>query len=166
MRNPVPKIHVLVLCKGNICRSPLLEGLLQHRADISKISGSFHFDSAGTSSFHRGEPPDPRSTEVAARAAISISHQRSRPLSIEDLRRFDFIVAMDRANRRFVTELGAFPDERLLLARHFDPDASEHDVPDPWYGGPDGFEEVFAMLERATKPLLDHFTVAGPRVHP
>lgn len=163
---PVRKIHVLVLCKGNICRSPLLEGLLHHRADISKISGFFHFDSAGTSGFHRGEPPDPRSTEVASRAAIPISHQRSRPLSIEDLRRFDFIVAMDRANRRFVTELGAFPDERLLLARHFDADASEHDVPDPWYGGPGSFEEVFSMLDRATAPLLEHFTALGPRPRP
>lgn len=163
MPHPVPKIHVLILCKGNICRSPLLEGLLQYRADALILSDSFHFDSAGTSAFHRGEPPDPRSTEVAARAAISISHQRSRPLSIEDLRRFDFIVAMDRANRRFVTELGAFPDERLLLARHFDPDASEHDVPDPWYGGPGSFEEVFSMLDRATAPLLEHFTALGPR---
>jgi len=166
MRHPVPKIHVLVLCKGNICRSPLLEGLLQHRAGISNLTANYHFDSAGTSAFHRGEPPDPRSIEVAARANIYISHQRSRPLSIEDLRRFDFIVAMDRANRRFVTELGAFPDERLLLARHFDPEASEHDVPDPWYGGPGGFEEVFAMLDRATVPLLDHFATLGARSRP
>ncbi|NBS98533.1 MAG: low molecular weight phosphotyrosine protein phosphatase, partial [Betaproteobacteria bacterium] len=145
MQRPVQKIHALVLCKGNICRSPLLEGLLQHRAAISNRSLSYHFDSAGTSAFHRGEPPDPRSIEVAARAGLSIGHQRSRPLSTDDLQRFDFIVAMDRANRRFVTELGAFPEERLLLARHFDPDASEHDVPDPWYGGPGGFDEVFAM---------------------
>lgn len=70
---------------------------------------------------------------------------------------------MDRANRRFVTELGAFPDERLLLARHFDPDSLEHDVPDPWYGGPDGFVEVFRMLDRATLPLLDHFARHGQR---
>ena len=166
MRHPVPKIHVLVLCKGNICRSPLLEGLLQHRAAISNLSLSYHFDSAGTSAFHREEPPDPRSIEVAARAKISISHQRSRPLSIEDLRQFDFIVAMDRANRRFVAELGAFPDERLLLARHFDPTSSEHDVPDPWYGGPGGFDEVFAMLDRATAPLLDHFATLGARPRP
>lgn len=73
---------------------------------------------------------------------------------------------MDRANRRFVTELGAFPEERLLLARHFDPDANEHDVPDPWYGGPGGFEEVFAMLDRATDPLIAHFAAQGPRTRP
>jgi protein-tyrosine phosphatase len=166
MERPVQKIHALVLCKGNICRSPLLEGLLQHHATISNLSLSYHFDSAGTSAFHRGEPPDPRSIEVATRAGLSIGHQRSRPLTVEDLRQFDFIIAMDRSNRRFVTELGAFPEERLLLARHFDPEASEHDVPDPWYGGPGGFDEVFAMLERATLPLLDHFATLGPRTLP
>ena len=166
MRHPVPKIHVLVLCKGNICRSPLLEGLLQHHASISNLSLSYHFDSAGTSAFHRGEPPDSRSIEVAAGAGLSIGDQRSRPITLDDLRQFDFIVAMDRANRRFVTELGSFPDERLLLARHFDPTSSEHDVPDPWYGGPGGFDEVFAMLDRATAPLLDHFATLGARPRP
>ena len=100
MRHPVPKIHVLVLCKGNICRSPLLEGLLQHHASISNWSLSYHFDSAGTSAFHRGEPPDPRSIEVAAGAGLSIGDQRSRPITLDDLHQFDFIVAMDRANRR------------------------------------------------------------------
>ena len=166
MEHPVQKIHALILCKGNICRSPLLQGLLQDRAAISNLSLSYHFDSAGTSAFHRAEPPDPRSIEVAARAGLSIGDQRSRPITLEDLRQCDFIVAMDRANRRFVTELGAYPEERLLLARHFDPTSSEHDVPDPWYGGPSGFDEVFAMLDRATIPLLEHFATLGPRPRP
>ncbi len=166
MQRTDPMIHALVLCKGNICRSPILEGLLQNRADASRGPLRFCFDSAGTSSFHSGEPPDLRSIEVAERFDISISHQRSRPLSIADLERFDFIVAMDRSNRRFVTELGPFPDDRLLLARHFDPDSLEQDVPDPWYGGPGGFVEVFHMLDRATLPLLKHFTEKGPRTRP
>lgn len=100
---------------------------------------------------------------MAARHGISISHQRSRPLTKRDLEQFDFIVAMDRSNRSFVTSLGDYPEDRLLLARHFDPDSIEHDVPDPWYGGPEGFLEVYRMLERATGPLLRHFEEVGPR---
>ena len=160
---PPRPIRVLFLCLGNICRSPLAEGLFRAHVAAEPRLALCEIDSAGISAAHRGEPPDPRSIAVAKAHGLDICAQRSRPLEPGDLERFDFIVAMDRRNRRDAAALGPFPEERLLLMRHFDPESAEHDVPDPWYEGPGGFDEVYAMLHRAMAPLAEHILGVGPR---
>jgi protein-tyrosine phosphatase len=100
---------------------------------------------------------------VARRHGVDISQQRSRPLTTRDLEVFDFIVAMDRRNALRVEAMGGFPPQRLLLARRFDPESFEHDVPDPWAGDARGFDEVFGMLARATDPLIEHMVRLGRR---
>lgn len=155
-------IRVLFLCLGNICRSPLAEGVFRARVEERGLAARFEIDSAGTSSYHAGEPPDRGSVEVARANGIDISAQRSRPLLPEDLARFDFVVAMDHRNLARVRD--ALPTERAFLAREFDPEATgSFDVPDPWGGARGGFEEVFGILDRCVDGMLAHILHHGPR---
>lgn len=149
IKDTYPKA-ILVLCLGNICRSPIAEGLL--RAHLKREGLQIEVDSAGTSSFHQGEAPDPRSIEVMKRHGHDIRTQRSRPLCIEDFERFDLILAMDRRNLRDARALAptekAGAQVQLLL--------DEEDVPDPYYGGVDGFEKVYQMIDQAIRQWIDH----------
>ena len=140
-----------MVCLGNICRSPLAEGILS-----SKISGSeIIVDSAGTAGYHIGNPPDPRSIEVAASHGIDISRQRCRRFTPSDFDEFDYIFAMDRENLRDLKDKARGPGDLEKLALLLEAAGiPESEVPDPYYGGPGGFLEVYRLIDRATDRLL------------
>jgi protein-tyrosine phosphatase len=150
-------IRVLFVCLGNICRSPLAEAVFRHLVDERGWADRFEIDSAGTSGWHRGSPPDARSTETARRRGITLAG-RSRKVTAADLRSFDYVIAMDAENRAALGELhahsGGTAEVRLL--REFERDADSLDVPDPYYGGPRGFDDVHDIVERGCAGLLAH----------
>ncbi len=136
---------VLMVCLGNICRSPLAEGILKSKVFSMKAV----VDSAGTGAYHIGDLPDRRSISIAKENGIDITNQRARKFSINDFDNFDFIFVMDNSNYRDVVELARNEEDilkvRLILNEVF-PDENL-DVPDPYYGGDFGFENVFNMLD-------------------
>jgi protein-tyrosine phosphatase len=141
---------------GNICRSPTAEGVFrkvwQERAPDLKLV----LDSAGTHAYHLGEPPDPRAQRAALRRGVDLSTRRARRISVEDFERFDLILAMDELNLVALQELCP-PErhERVRLFLEFAPAAGRRDVPDPYYGGSNGFEYVLDLVEEASIGLLD-----------
>lgn len=147
-------ISVLFVCLGNICRSPLAEGVFRHLARQAGLEDQFVIDSAGTGSWHVGEPPDGRSVGVAAANGVAVDG-RARQVRRDDVARFDVIVAMDRDNLR---ELRRLTDGRghshIHLLREFDPEGTGDEVPDPYFGGEDGFETVYRMVHRSCAALL------------
>ncbi len=151
-----PPVRVLFVCLGNICRSPLAEGVFRHLARGRGVADRFTVDSAGTSGYHRGAPPDRRSAEVARGRGVEVTG-KSRPLLPADLRAFDYVIAMDSENLSEIEALAsvAGASARIHRLREWDP-RGEGDVPDPYYGGPRGFEEVHDMVERSCAALLEH----------
>lgn len=150
---------VLFVCLGNICRSPLAEGLFIHLARERGVLDRFRVDSAGTGAWHVGKSADPRSIAVARAHGVHLPSIARQVDPARDFERFDLVLAMDRSNRTDLLDLGA-PRDRVRLMRSFDPTltgAPEHDldVPDPYYGHRDGFQRVYDMLLRATTGLLD-----------
>lgn len=147
---------MLFVCLGNICRSPLAEGVFLHLAAEAGLAHRFHVDSAGTGAWHVGERPDRRSVEVAAAHGVALPGT-ARQVTLEDLHRFDVVVAMDRDNRSALERMAAAGGgtARLHLLRDFDPDADCDEVPDPYYGGTGGFEEVYRMVHAACSGLLE-----------
>jgi protein-tyrosine phosphatase len=153
-----PVVRVLFVCLGNICRSPLAEGVFRHLVEEAELAQQFEIDSAGTSGYHTGDPPDPRTTEVAARRGVTLAGE-SRQITRSDVERYDYLIVMDAHNESEVRRLAASVDPGIEVRRllSFDPEAGgDLDVPDPYYGGPDGFERVHDMVERACRGLLDH----------
>jgi protein-tyrosine phosphatase len=151
------RVGVVFVCLGNICRSPLAEGVFRNQVQQRGLQHRFEIDSAGTSSYHEGDPPDARSAAVARRRGIELTG-RSRPLRRTDLDHFDFVIVMDRENHAAVARLsaGRTLKGRLHMLREFDPEAvGDLDVPDPYYGGASGFERVHDMVERACATLLN-----------
>jgi protein-tyrosine phosphatase len=150
-------IRVLFVCLGNICRSPLAEAVFRHQVAERGWSDRFDIDSAGTSGWHRGAPPDARSTETARRRGIELAG-RSRKVIASDLRGFDYVIAMDAENRAALDELAAHSGgtAEVRQLREFEPGAASLDVPDPYYGGPRGFEDVHDIVERGCAGLLAH----------
>lgn len=151
------RIGVLFVCLGNICRSPLAEGVFRHIVSRAGLQDRFLIDSAGTSGYHDGEGPDPRTCAVAAGRGIILDHA-SRRLRPGDLERFDYVLAMDSDN---LERIQALADGRagphIALLRAFDPEApAGAEVPDPYFGGPGGFDDVQDMVERACAGLLAH----------
>lgn len=154
-------ISVLFVCLGNICRSPLAEAVFRQTVTEAGLADRFHIDSAGTSGYHDGEPPDARTREVAARRGVNVSG-RSRRITGADVHGFDYLVAMDADNLAEVRALvdrtgvdGDGPDVHLL--REFDPEAGDDlEVPDPYFGGPSGFDNVHDLVERSARGLLRH----------
>lgn len=135
-----------MVCLGNICRSPLAEGILR-----SKLPNTFIIDSAGTGGWHAGEQPDKRSILTAKNKGIDISHQRARKFQTSDFDNFDFIYVMDNQNYSDVIDLAKNESQKnkvqLILDEIFP--GERVDVPDPYYGGQDGFESVYEMLNQA-----------------
>jgi len=150
-------IRVLFVCLGNICRSPLAEAVFRHQVNERGWAGRFDVDSAGTSGWHRGSPPDPRSTETARRRGITLAGG-SRKVTATDLRTFDYVIAMDAENRAALDELRAHSGgtAQVRQLREFEREADSLDVPDPYYGGPRGFEDVHDIVERGCAGLLAH----------
>ena len=156
-------ISILFVCLGNICRSPLAEGVMRHLIRERGLEGRVRIDSAGTGAWHAGEAPDPRSTEVARRNGVALEG-RARQLRPRDLKEFDWVVAMDRDNLRGIQSMkeSAGGAAEVCLLREFDPDPGDREVPDPYYGGPDGFADVYAMVRRSLEAFLDHIEDAAP----
>ena len=145
-------MNVLMVCLGNICRSPLAHGILE-----SKAPQDWYIDSAGTSGWHEGERPDTRSIITAKGRGLYIDQQRSRPFLVEDFERFDVIFAMDSSNYTNITRLA--PDEasrakvRLIMNEAYPGENKQ--VPDPYTGGQSGFEDVYDMLDLAIDKFLE-----------
>lgn len=148
-----PRTAVLFVCLGNICRSPLAEGVFRAVAAECGMADRFHIDSAGTGAWHVGSAPDPRSIAVALANKVDISGQKARRLAATDFERFDLILGMDRSNVE--TMLGSAPRAahgRIHLYMDY-ATGREIDVPDPYYGGRDGFASVYGMICEASAAL-------------
>lgn len=141
------QVKVLMVCLGNICRSPLAEAILKSKVDAAKVQ----VDSAGTGGWHVGELPDPRSIEIAKKHGLDITDQRGKQFSTYDFEIYDHIFVMDNSNYRDVIKLAKSDAERKKVKRILDEifPGENVDVPDPYYGGDMGFENVFKMLDEA-----------------
>lgn len=147
---------VLFVCLGNICRSPLAEGLFQQLVEQRGLQSQYTVASAGTGNWHVGDPADSRMIVTARQHGIELQG-RAQQVSRQDFDLFDMILAMDRANQAQLLRVAQDDTERarIHLLREFDPQAgSDLDVPDPYFGGPDGFERVYQMVARACVSLL------------
>ncbi|MET3731586.1 low molecular weight protein-tyrosine-phosphatase [Moheibacter stercoris] len=138
-------MKILMVCLGNICRSPLAEGIMRHRTD-----GNWIVDSAGTGNWHVGNRPDKRSIAIAQKYGIDISTQRARQFSSKDFDQFDLIFAMDSSNYTDILELAKTDEHRSKVKLML----GEGNVPDPYYGGDDGFEHVFQLLDEAIQDFI------------
>ena len=148
-------MRILFVCMGNICRSPTAEGVFRRLAHERAPHLALEIDSAGTHDYHVGEPPDRRAVSAALRRNIDLSTLRARRVQDEDFESFDLILAMDEENLRELHQR-ATPrhHERIRLVMDFAPQAQRRAVPDPYYGGAQGFEEVLDLLEEAAEGLL------------
>ena len=149
-------MKILMVCLGNICRSPLAEGILQHKLRDKGLD--WQVDSAGTSYWHIGENPDRRSVSIARYYGIDISQQRARQLQPRDLKDFDLVFAMDRSNYENILKLANSPEEKSKVKLIMDqvyPGANE-DVPDPYWDD-DGFEKVYQMLDKACEKVIEAY---------
>ncbi len=150
-------MKVLFVCMGNICRSPTAEGVFREHVRRHAPGLDIEIDSAGTHAYHVGEPPDPRTVRAAARRGIDLASLRARQVQDEDFERFDLILAMDRLNH--ATLLDRSPPEhhariRTLLEFAGAVEAASADVPDPYYGGAEGFDDVLDLVQSAADGLL------------
>lgn len=147
--------RILFVCLGNICRSPLAEGIFRHLAQREGVAELFEVDSAGTSSFHVGDPPDRRSAATARDRGVELEG-RSRQFTASDLAKFDYVIAMDSDNLAEIRNLEIQSGGRAKahLLREWDPAAPGTGVPDPYYGGDRGFEDVHDIVQRACENLL------------
>ena len=147
-------MRVLFVCLGNICRSPTAEAVLRQRLQLAGLAERIQVDSAGTGDWHTGRAPDPRTQEAAKRRGYDLSHLRARQVSQADFSRFDLLLAMDKANLRDLQQLRPAQGhaELDLYLRRYQLPLDE--VPDPYYGGAQGFELVLDLLEQASDALL------------
>lgn len=151
------RVGVLFVCMGNICRSPVAEAVFADLVARRGLAEAFDIDSAGTGGWHAGERADPRSRKVAERHGLRLD-SRARQIDGQDWARFAHVIVMDADNRAGVLEAGAAPRQVRLL-RAFDPEVGAGEppgVPDPYYGGPEGFDTMLAMIVRSCEGLLGH----------
>ena len=150
-------MKILFVCLGNICRSPTAEVVFRAVAAREAPELMIEVDSAGTAGYHIGEPPDLRTRQAATRRGYDMSSLRARIVEPRDFEDFDFILAMDRENLKVLNHRAPVQArDRVRLFLEFAPDAATTEVPDPYYGGPNGFEEVLDLVEAATQGLLQH----------
>lgn len=148
-------MKVLFVCLGNICRSPTAEGVFRRYVEQAGLSDKITIDSAGTADWHIGKTPDPRTQAAAAQRGYDLSTLRGRQAQVEDFAKFDLILAMDKtnlSNLQAIQSVDGKAELALYLPRF---GISPDEVPDPYYGGEDGFELVLDMLEQASQVLLD-----------
>lgn len=149
-------IKVLFVCLGNICRSPLAEAIFNHKVKSHGLGHRFQSDSCGTSDYHIGELPDERTIACATNHGVPI-HHRARQINRIDIREFDYLLVMDHSNKKNVEEFiqrNGFKHEHLHLMREFQQDASSMEVPDPYYGGMESFEQVYEILDDSIDQFL------------
>lgn len=151
------KVSVLFVCLGNICRSPTAHGVFQGMVISNGFADTINVDSAGTGDWHIGHSPDQRTAQVAASKGYDLSELRARLVTSDDFEQFDYVIAMDKAN---LSDLKAMQPAGytgcLSLFLDFTTQNSHSEVPDPYYGGEDGFELVFNLVEEASQGLLEH----------
>jgi len=153
MRMAEKKTRVLFVCLGNICRSPLAEAVVREAARKRGLNG-YHFESAGTGSWHVDAPADPRSAAKAREYDLDLSAHSAQQITARNIADWDWFIAMDRENRSNLLRMGA-PESHLLMMRQFETDSHTPNVPDPYFGGPDGFEHAYQMLAANAEKLLD-----------
>ncbi|WP_456375631.1 low molecular weight protein-tyrosine-phosphatase [Thiolapillus sp.] len=154
--NRKEKTAVLFVCMGNICRSPTAHGVFRKLVRDEGLEEQIEIDSAGTHAYHVGQPPDRRAQLTAAGRNIDLSDLRGRQVDVNDFHRYDYILAMDRENLAILLELCPVGMEhKVSLFMNFARDYGMDEVPDPYYGGEQGFERVFDMVEAASRGLLE-----------
>lgn len=154
-RSVEPGASVLFVCLGNICRSPMAEGVFRAAADRAGLTGRVRADSAGIGDWHVGSPPDPRAVQAARRRGYDLASLRGRKVEATDFARFGWILAMDEANLQALSEMK--PRDfvgHLGLLLDFAPALGVREVPDPYYGGPEGFDRVLDLVEPAMTGLI------------
>ena len=148
-------VNVLFVCMGNICRSPTAQGVFEKLVDTHGLSDKIRIDSAGTHAYHEGEKPDKRASVTALRRGIDLSTQRARRVTAGDFIIFDYVLAMDQSNYEELVEICSADElSRLHLFMRFSSEDHTLEVPDPYYGGPAGFERVLDLIESASAGLL------------
>lgn len=154
-------MKVLMVCLGNICRSPIAEGVM--RSKTTENLTDIVVDSAGTSSYHTGENPDPRAIDTAARNGVNISDQQARKISYNDFEEFDVILTMDQTVLDDVRSMTDDPAhlEKVHLFLEYSGTTSPKDVPDPYFGGEQGFRDVFTMIDDACERIMDRWQMMG-----
>jgi len=151
------QVKVLFVCMGNICRSPTAEAVFRHCVEQEGLSEVIHIDSAGTHDYHIGDAPDGRTQRVASQRGYDMSALRGRQVGAVDFARFDYVLAMDEANLAILKRLRPQDAESHLgLFLEFAEKHEEREVPDPYYGGAQGFEHVLDLVEDAANGLLQH----------
>jgi protein-tyrosine phosphatase len=159
-----PLASVLFVCMGNICRSPTAEAVFRRLAEDAAPELTLRIDSAGTHGYHVGASPDPRSQAAARRRGIDMSALRARRLVRADFERFDYVLVMDERNREDALEIApASHPATLRLFLEYAPTLGRLEVPDPYYGGETGFEEVLDLVEEASRGLLDELRSRAAR---
>ena len=152
-------MRLLFVCMGNICRSPSAEGVFRRVLADKAPHLPIEIDSAGTHDYHVGSPPDRRAVEAALRRGVDLSKLRARQVTREDFARFDLILSMDEENLSALRSIApAQYQSRIRMLMEYAPNASSRHVPDPYYGGAQGFEEVLDLLEEASEGLLEALT--------
>jgi len=150
------KISVLFVCMGNICRSPTAEGVFRHVVKQAGMQDQIRIDSAGTHAYHIGESPDKRSQAVAKKNGVDLSTQIARKVQASDFDKFDYILAMDRSNLEDLKRLALNQEQKdkISLFMDYADNWDNTEVPDPYYGGSNGFQNVFDMVKSASEGLL------------
>lgn len=150
-------VKVLFVCLGNICRSPSAHGVFQQLVDKAGLQHKIEVDSAGTGEWHVGKPPDKRAIAAASKRGYDLSPLRARQFRADDLQQFDYVLAMDQENLQdMLAAKQSEPRGHVGLFLEFDKSSEYTEVPDPYYGGSNGFERVLDLIESASLGLLDH----------
>ncbi|MFT7533589.1 MAG: protein-tyrosine phosphatase [Gammaproteobacteria bacterium] len=149
-------IKVLFVCLGNICRSPTSEGFFQNLLAIHKLEETIMVDSAGTGNWHIGNPPDARAQQVASSRGVDLSKLKARQVAVHDFEEFDYIIAMDRGNLDHLLSMCPSQHQsKVSLFLDYTDQFDVDEVPDPYYGGDGGFDQVLDMIESASTGLLE-----------
>lgn len=152
---PIQKRNILFVCLGNICRSPIAQGVITHLARQRGLDGQLTVESAGLGSWHVGNPPDKRAQNAMSARGIDISAFRARRVTPEDFERFDLILAMDRSNRDALLKMAPRDHKhKVALFMDYAPNLCVHEIPDPFFGDLDGFDYAYQLIEAACRGLL------------
>lgn len=150
------QVSVLFVCLGNICRSPTSEGVFRSVVESQALDFEIEVDSAGTAGYHIGQPPDSRAIDAAAKRGVGISNLRARRLNRLDYEKFDYIIGMDLSNYQDLVSMSPVDYKgQVRLFMDFASDWADREIPDPYYGGHDGFERVLDMIESASLGLIE-----------